>query len=69
MQSGQRSSDSHTLELPKEMAEIKVAKKTIFSPGKDNLSSLQIIHQGDFHIGHVLIYKYGLKTCFRLFNI
>ena len=51
------------------MAEIKVAKKTIFSPGKDSLFSPQIIPQDDFHIGQVLINKYGLKTCFRLFNI
>ena len=40
---GQRSSDSLNLELPTEMAEIKVAKKTIFSPRKDSWSSPQII--------------------------
>ena len=34
-----RSSDSLNLELPTEMAEIKVAKKTIFSPGKYSWSS------------------------------
>ena len=46
------------------MAEIKVAKKTIFFPGKDSWSSPQIITQGDFHIGQVLINKYGLKLDF-----
>ena len=45
-----RSSDGLNLELPTEMAEIKVAKKIIFSPGKDSWSSPQIIPQGDFHI-------------------
>ena len=38
-----RSSDGLNLRLPIEMAEIKVAKKTIFFPGKDSLSSPQII--------------------------
>ena len=57
-----RSSDGLNLKLPTEMAEIKVAKKTIFSPGNDSWSSPQIIPQGDFHIGQVLINKYGLKT-------
>ena len=57
-----RSSDSLNLELPTEMAVIKVAKKTIFFPGYDSWSSPQIIPQDDFHIGKVLINKYGLKT-------
>ena len=55
----QRSSDCPNLELPTEMAEIKVAKKTIFFPGKDSWSSPQIIPRGDFHIGQVLINNYG----------
>ena len=46
------------------MAEIKVAKKTIFSPGKNSWSSPQIIPQSDFYIGQVLINKYGLKLVF-----
>ena len=58
----QRSSDGLNFKLPTEMAEIKFAKKTIFFPGKDSWSSPQIIPQGDFHIGQVLINKYGLKT-------
>ena len=45
-----RSSDGLNYELPTEMAEIKVAKKIIFSPGMDSWSSPQIIPQGDFHI-------------------
>ena len=57
-----RSSDGLNLKWPTEMAEIKVAKKTIFFPRKDSWSSPQIITQGDFHIGQVLINKYGLKT-------
>ena len=57
-----RSSDGLNLKLPTEMAEIKVAKKTIFFPGKDSWSSPQTIPQGDFHIGQVLINKYWLKT-------
>ena len=36
-----RSSDGLKLKLPTEMAEIKVAKKTIFFPGKDSWSSPQ----------------------------
>ena len=55
----ERSSDGLNLKLPTEMAEIKVAKKTMFFPGKDRWSSPQIIPQGDFHIGQVLINKYG----------
>ena len=58
----ERSSDGLNLKLPTEMAEIKVAKKTIFFPEKDSWSSPQIIPPGDFHIGQVLINKYGLKT-------
>ena len=58
----ERSSDGLNLKLPTEMAEIKVAKKTIFFPGKDSWSSPQINPQGDFHKGQVLINKYGLKT-------
>ena len=57
-----RSSDGINLKLPTEMAEIKVAKKTIFFHGKDSWSSPQIIPQVDFHIGQVLINKYWLKT-------
>ena len=46
------------------MAEIKVAKTTIFLAGKDSWSSPQIIPQGDFHIGQVLIDNYRLKLDF-----
>ena len=58
----QRSSDGLNLKLPTEMAEIKVAKKKNVFPGKESWSSPQIIPQGYFHIGEVLINKYGLKT-------
>ena len=53
----ERSSDTLNLKLPTEMAEIKVAKKTIFLSRKDSWSSPQIISQGHFHFGQVLIDK------------
>ena len=57
-----RSSDTLNSELPIEMTGIKDTKKMIFLSGKDSWPSPQIIPQGDFQIGQVLIDNYRLKT-------